>query len=58
MLNPDIFKKKLEQNISEKITFLKQVDPQIVTEVMNGKNLLEGKFYDEKNIFNIKALQF
>lgn len=56
ILNPAVFRLKLERNLRDKVVFLKQMDRDLVKKVFDHPHLMEGKFYDEENIFNIEAI--
>jgi len=56
LLNPAGFKEKLVRNLEDKIKLLKLIDQNIVKEIMNHELLGSGRFYDEKNIFNVDEI--
>lgn len=56
ILNPSVFRKKLERNLRDKVKLLKLADPALVKEVMYHPDLLHGKYYDPEKIFNIEAI--
>ena len=55
LFNPDSFVKKLRRNLESKIALLRDVDPEVVREIMHHKDLENGRFYDPQKIFNIDA---
>ncbi|MCX6702181.1 MAG: adenylosuccinate synthase [Candidatus Zambryskibacteria bacterium] len=56
LLNPKDFEKKLLKNLQDKIVLLGQYDKQVIKQIMQHEHLGSGRFYDEKNIFNIKKI--
>ena len=56
LLNKDVFRKKLEDNLQNKIKILKLSDPEAVKEVMHHEHLMKGIFYDPQKIFDIDAM--
>lgn len=66
ILNPEIFRQKLEKNLKDKIRYLKDFtennnhnnnkNKEILKHIMNHEHLENGIFYDEENIFNIEAI--
>lgn len=58
LLNPDIFLRKLRQNLEEKVRILRTYDPEIVRQVMHQKILGDGMFYypGDSNIFDVDAI--
>lgn len=56
LLNIDSFKEKLQKNLKDKINYLKQFDIQVVKEIMQHPHLGNGRFFHEKEIFNIDEI--
>ncbi|MBM3257275.1 MAG: adenylosuccinate synthase [Candidatus Liptonbacteria bacterium] len=56
LLNIEIFKKKLERNLREKLLVLRQYDPAVIKEVMHHPHLQNGRFWNEQNIFDVEAI--
>ncbi len=56
LLNPKIFKEKLIRNLREKIVLLNQYDKKVIKQILQHEHLGCGRFYDNKNIFNIDAI--
>ena len=56
LLNPKIFEEKFIRNLRDKMVLLGQYDKQVIKQIMQHEHLGAGRFYDSKNIFNIKAL--
>jgi len=56
LLNPTLFREKLERNIIRKMMVLKAADKDAVKDILSHEHLGGGKFYDEQNILNIDAL--
>ncbi len=56
LLNTKSFEEKLKRNLRDKMVLLKQYDKKVIKQIMQHKHLGSGRFYDEKNIFNIKAI--
>jgi len=56
MLNKEVFTKKLEKNLAEKLLVLRHDDPELIKEIMQHQHLGKGKFHDVDNIFNISTI--
>lgn len=57
LLNPDVFRKKLQRNLREKRKVLRTYDPEAVKRVMHQEILKSGSFYsDPESIFNEDAI--
>lgn len=56
LFNPDSFVEKLRLNLKSKVTLLRDVDPEVVREIMHHKDLENGRFYDPQKTFNIDAI--
>jgi adenylosuccinate synthase len=50
------FEEKLKRNLRDKMVLLAQHDKQVIKQIMQHEQLGGGRFYDEKNIFNIKEI--
>jgi adenylosuccinate synthase len=56
MLNRGSFESKLEKNLRDKLTFLKQADIKVLRGIMQHDHLERGIFFDQKDIFDIDAI--
>jgi len=57
LLNKDIFRKKLERNIGNKLAFLKCFNSEAVRQIMFHEHLEQGMYYvNEETIFDIDAI--
>ncbi len=56
MLNKDVFSRNLKKNLADKVKLLRFMDPDKVKEVMHHEHLLNGRFYDPKNFFDVDAI--
>jgi adenylosuccinate synthase len=56
LLNPKIFEEKFIRNLRDKLVLLAQYDKEVIKKIMQHEHLGGGRFYDEKNIFNIPAI--
>lgn len=57
MLNPEIFRRKLEKNIREKLIVIRQYDDKKIKEIMNHEHLLKGRFYGGAvGVFDVEAI--
>jgi len=56
MLNPDLFRNKLEKNLKDKVRLLNYFDKEKVKEVMNHEHLRNGIYYHPKKIFDTDAI--
>ena len=56
MLNPEIFKAKLKRNLKDKVKLLREFPIEKIKEIMDHDHLENGKFFDEKEIFNVEAI--
>jgi len=57
ILNPEVFKKKLGRNLEPKVRLLKTYKNQDkIREVMHHKQLCNGEFYSQDNIFDVDAI--
>ncbi len=56
LLNKNLFVKKLKGNLQEKIRFLKTYDIKVIKKVMSHEHLLNGSYFNPKNIFDIDAI--
>ncbi len=56
LLNKDIFARRLQQNLSEKLKILNTFDRELLKKILEQPLLGAGIFYDEQNILNIEAI--
>jgi len=56
LLNPRVFEKKLEANLQHNLALLRDKNPDAIKKVLEQKALLSGRFYDSKNILNIREI--
>jgi adenylosuccinate synthase len=56
MLNPDIFRRKMQRNLKDKLTLLEKFDRKIIRKIMQHAHLEQGIFFDQKNIFDVDAI--
>ncbi len=56
ILNKDVFARKLIRNLRDKVTLLKCKNPESVKKVLHHEHLLNGRFWNEKTIFDIDAI--
>ncbi len=56
ILNPELFRQKLEKNIKRKMLMLRSIDKSVLKEIMHHEHLGGGKFWSEEEIFDIDAL--
>ncbi|MES2409286.1 MAG: adenylosuccinate synthetase [Patescibacteria group bacterium] len=51
------FKEKLKRNLTDKVKLLKLIDINIIKEIMDHPHIGSGRFFDEKEIFNIDEIE-
>ncbi len=56
MLNPRVFEEKLEFNLQHSLALLRSKNPGAVKKVLEQEALLNGRFYDTKDILNKKEI--
>ncbi len=56
LLNKDVFVKKLERNLREKVRILKTYDPELVEKIMSHEHLENGIYYDPADIIDVDAI--
>ncbi len=56
LLNPVIFRAKLERNINRKMLMLRSIDKVVLKDIMSHEHLGSGEFWSEENIFDFEKL--
>ncbi|EKE11801.1 MAG: hypothetical protein ACD_15C00025G0001 [uncultured bacterium] len=56
MLNPDVFRRKLEANLRDKMRFLRDIPREIIETIMRQDCLDSGIFYHSVDVFNVEAI--
>lgn len=56
ILNTDVFARKLQVNLQEKVPTLKAFDPQIIKDIMHHDHLHCGRFWSASYMFDIDAI--
>ena len=56
MLNPEVFRRKLQRNLKDKLTLLEKFDRETVKKIMQHPHLENGIFYNQKNIFDVDTI--
>lgn len=56
LLNMKDFKEKLKRNLTDKVKLLKLIDISVIKEIMSHPHIGSGRFFDEKEIFNIDEI--
>ncbi|MBI2623398.1 MAG: adenylosuccinate synthase [Candidatus Liptonbacteria bacterium] len=56
MLNPEVFARKLKQNLREKLTILRNYDPEVVRRVLEHPHAGGGRFWNKEAIFDTAAI--
>lgn len=56
LLNPNVFRKKLVQNLADKIVLLSQADPSLIKKIMHQDVLENGRYYQPDGFFTVESI--